>query len=124
MISLGIVTSKNFLFKCATASVKQYNKCSQCGRQVTEDNKKYQEYLETLDFLFPPEEEQEDSGYQTEFATISSGDLYVTTMSGESVTLSYHPLKRIADIKKEVENKLKTPTKNQRLLYQNKELKV
>ena len=91
---------------------------------MTEDNKTYQEYLKTLDFLFPPEEEKEDSGYQAAFAALSSGDLYVTTMSGESVTLSYHPNKRIVDIKKEVENKLKTPSKNQRLLYQNKELKV
>ena len=91
---------------------------------MTENSEIYQEYLETLDFLFPPEEEKEDSGYPAEFSAVSWGDIHVTTMSGESVTLSYYPNKRIADIKKEVENKLKTPTKNQRLLYQNKELKV
>jgi hypothetical protein len=45
-------------------------------------------------------------------------------MSGESVTIMYHPNKKITDVKKEVEIKLKTPAGNQRLLYQNKELKV
>ena len=91
---------------------------------MTEDNEIYKEYLETLDFLFPPEEEVDESAYQAECAAIGSGKIYVTTISGESVNLSYHPLKKIFDIKKEVENELKTPPEKQRLLYRNKELKV
>ncbi|CAB4045531.1 Ubiquitin-60S ribosomal L40, partial [Paramuricea clavata] len=110
---------------CATASVKNRKKCSQCGNTATEDNEIYKEYLETLDFLFPPEEEADESAYQAECAAtgIGSGKIYVTTISGESVTLSYYPLKKIFDIKKEVEKELRTPPEKQRLLYRNKELK-
>ena len=110
--------------KCVTASVRENNKCSQCESEVKEDNETYQEYLETLDFLFPPEEEYEDSDSQAEFSATSSGKIYVTTISGESVTLPYNPFKKIFDIKKEVENELKTPPDKQRLLFRNKELKV
>ena len=91
---------------------------------MREDNETYQEYLETLDFLFPPEEEYADSDSQAEFSASSSGKIYVTTISGESVTLLYTPFKKIFDIKKEVENELKTPPDKQRLLFRNKELKV
>ena len=91
---------------------------------MEEDNEIYKEYLETLDFLFPPAEENDESGYQAECAAIGSGNIYVTTISGESVTLTYNPNKKIFDIKKVVENELKTSPDKQRLLYQNKELKV
>ena len=80
--------------------------------------------METLNFLFPPEEETDNSGFQEECVAVVSGKLYVTTMSGESASLPYHPNKKITDVKKEVESQLKTPVGNQRLLYQNKELKV
>ena len=91
---------------------------------MKEDNEIYKEYLETLDFMFPPVEENDNSGSQAECVAIVSGKLYVTTMSGESATLSYDPYKKIRDVKKEVEEKLKASVGNQRLLYQNKELKV
>ena len=116
-----------YYFQCATDSVKKRRKCSQCENKVTEDNEIYQEYLETLDFLFPPEEEiedRDDNGYQAGCTAFPTGNIYVTTMSGESATLLYQPLKKISDIKKEVEKELKTPVLNQRLLYQNKELEV
>ena len=112
-------------FKCATASVKNNKKCSQCENTVTEDNEVYKDYLETLDFLFPPEEEHDESGYQAECAAIgNSGKIYVTTISGESVTITYFPRKTIMDIKKDVEKELKTSPDKQRLIYRNKELKV
>ena len=91
---------------------------------MKEDNEIYKEYLETLDFLFPPEEENDNSVSQAECVALVSGKLYVTTMSGESATLSYHPYKKIMDVKKDVEKELKASVANQRLLYQNKELKV
>ena len=105
--------------------MKKHKKCSQCETPVREDNEIYQEYLETLDFFFPPEvEKNDDDGYQAQRAAAVSGKIYVTTISGESATLLYNPNKKILDIKKEVENELKTPPEKQRLLYQNKELKV
>ncbi|XP_028413427.1 uncharacterized protein LOC114536292 isoform X2 [Dendronephthya gigantea] len=110
---------------CATESVKKNNKCSQCETPVREDNEIYQEYLETLDFLFPTIKESEDDGYhQAQCTAAVSGNIYVTTISGESATLSYNPHRKILDIKREVESQLKTPPEKQRLLYQNKELKV
>ena len=106
--------------------MKRNNKCSQCENTVTEENEIYKEYLETLDFLFPPEVENKGSaGYQAESAVVfGSGNVYVTTISGEAVTLSYQSLKRIVNIKKEVENELKIPPEKQRLLFRNKELQV
>ena len=86
---------------------------------MREDNETYQEYLETLDFLFLPEEEFEDSDSQAEFSATSSGQIYVTTISGESVTLPYNPFKKIFDIKK-VENELKTPPDKQRYFSETK----
>jgi hypothetical protein len=91
---------------------------------VEEDNEIYKEYLETLDFLFPPEEEIDKSVYHPECAAVGFGKIYVTTISGESVTLTYYAHKTIMDIKKEVEKELKTTPDKQRLIYQNKELKV
>ena len=79
--------------------------------------------METLDFLFPPEEPDDDV-HEIACAALATGNLFITTLSGESATLSYHPFKKILDIKKEVESQLKAPAANQRLLYQNKELKV
>lgn len=112
-------------FKCATASVKKNKKCSQCEERVTEDNEIYKEYLETLDFLFPPEEEKNNAINEVFAASNTvTGKIYVTTMSGESVTLSYYPNKKIFDIKREIASKLKTPPEKQRLLYHNNELKV
>ena len=79
--------------------------------------------METLDFLFPPEEEIDESGYQAA-AAVGFGKIYVTTISGESVTITYYAHKTIMDIKKEVERELKTSPDKQRLIYRNKELKV
>lgn len=97
--------------------------CSLCEIRVTEDNVMYKEYLEALEFLFPNEENEEIPSKETTYM-LQSGNLYITTMSGESLTLTYYQNKRISDLKKEVQSGLKTEPEKQRLLYQNKELKV
>ncbi|XP_046855656.1 uncharacterized protein LOC124448712 [Xenia sp. Carnegie-2017] len=108
---------------CAIESVKKYQMCSLCEIRVTEDNVMYKEYLEALEFLFPNEENEEIPSKETTYM-LQTGNLYITTMSGESLTLTYYQNKRISDLKKEVQSGLKTEPEKQRLLYQNKELKV
>ena len=109
-----------------TECVKLKNKCSQCGNPVAEDNEVYQEHLETLDFLFPPEEahDQRAEKLAKPVTLDCGGTIVVTTLSGESVTLTYRQSKTILEIKKEVQKELKVPTEKQRLLYEKKELKV
>ena len=102
--------------------MKTYHKCSQCEIIVEEDNEVYREYVETLEYLFPNEEEEMITENTENFK--DGGNIYVTTMSGESLMLSYHWNKRILDLKKEVQAGLKAEPEKQRLLYQNNELKV
>ncbi len=107
--------------------MKNNNKCSQCETSVNEDNTRYKEYLKILKFLFPNEEENiavQDGDSISEMDIAAEGDITVTTLSGESATFAYQPQKKILDIKNEVEAVFETPPNKQRLLYQDKELKV
>jgi hypothetical protein len=87
---------------------------------------RYREYLKILKFLFPNEEEDNDQDDDDSISEmdIAEGDIKVTTLSGESATFLYQPQKKILNIKKEIEAEFKTPPNKQRLLYQDKELKV
>ncbi|XP_046855302.1 uncharacterized protein LOC124448303 [Xenia sp. Carnegie-2017] len=109
--------------ECAIECVQKHHMCSQCEIQVKKDNNVYREYLETLEYLYPNEGEEEIIEEKVENGQ-DSGNIFVTTMSGELLTLSYHRNKRIIDLKKEVQVGLKTEPEKQRLLYQNNELKV
>lgn len=81
-----------------------------------------------LNFLFPNEEDidEDDSDIsQMEITESCVGSkITVTTLSGESAVIVYQPGTRISTIKDEVEEKFKIPPNKQRLLYQDKELKV
>ena len=105
--------------------MKQENKCSQCESTVDVNNAIYKEYLKILTFLFPNEEEEidydDDSVAEME---VAEGYITVTTLSGESATFEYQLKKKILDIKKEIEKEFKTPPNKQRLLFEDKELKV
>jgi hypothetical protein len=87
---------------------------------------RYREYLKILKFLFPNEEEDNDQDDDDSISEmdIAEGDIKVTTLSGESATFPYQPQKKILNIKKDIEAEFKTPPNKQRLLYQDKELKV
>ncbi|XP_028413485.1 uncharacterized protein LOC114536328 [Dendronephthya gigantea] len=108
---------------CSISSVKNSNKCSQCDSFVDENNKRYQQYLKTMNFLFPNEEEDEDNNSIVEM-DIAEGEIKVITLSGEHAILKYQRRKTIRVVKEEVERELKTPPERQRLLYQEKELKM
>ena len=81
-----------------------------------------------LNFLFPNEEDIDENDYDISEMEITEscveGEIKVTTLSGESDVIVYQPRKKISTIKNEVEEKFKIAPNKQRLLYQDKELKV
>ncbi|XP_028396153.1 uncharacterized protein LOC114520132 [Dendronephthya gigantea] len=111
--------------RCAIASVRVHQKCSQCETGVAEDNTQYQQYLESLEFLFPAID-----AVNCNEAIIQSSDegskshIYITTLSGKYTTIDYNPNQTIIDLKKNVEKDLKTPHKKQCLLYNDIELET
>ena len=125
------IISKNsvsLFFQCSIASVRDNNKCSQCDSAVDENNTTYKEYIKVLNFLFPNEEDIDEDDCDTSEMEITEscveGEIKVTTLSGESAVIVYQPRKKILKIKSEVEEKFKIAPNKQRLLYQDKELKV
>ena len=101
--------------------MKNSQKCSQCDTAVGEENIKYKNYLETLEFLFPTVEAGDDV-YQS--ADVSTSHIVVTTLSGECTTLVFNPNQTIMSVKDFVEKELNIPANKQSLLYNNIELKV
>ena len=103
-------------------------KCSQCGVQVTEDNKQYQQYIETLEFLFPTVAADDDVDAAGQTVSLTDDDstsrIVISTLSGESVSIVYNPDYTIMDVKATVEKELKTPCRKQCLLYNDTELEV
>ena len=88
---------------------------------------RYKEYLKILKFLFPNEEDgdaAQDGDSISEMDIAAEGDITVITLYGVKATIAYQPQKKILDIKNEVEAVFETPPNKQRLLYQEKELKV
>ena len=78
-----------------------------------------------MTFLFPNEEDDiEQDEYSISEMDIAEGDITVTTLSGESEIFAFHPKRKIEDIKNEVEEKFKISPDKQRLLYQDKDLRV
>ena len=114
--------------RCVTRSVRDHQKCSQCDVQVTEDNMKYGEYVQTLKFLFPSvaSGDEVNTGIQSLSPTTDDPTSYlvITTLSGESVTLPYNADQTIAHLKNVVEQELKAPFNKQSLLYNGIELKT
>ncbi len=108
--------------------MKDHQKCSQCGVQVTEDNEQYQQYVATLGFLFPTVAAVDDVNATGQSPGATNDELtshiVITTLSGECTTLPYNPDQTILDLKGIVEQELKTPCNKQSLLYNDIELKV
>ena len=80
-----------------------------------------------LNFLFPNEEDIEKDNDISEMEITEScveGEIRVTTLSGDIAVIAYEQRKKISTVKKDIEEKLKIPPNKQRLLYQDKELKV
>ena len=114
--------------RCVTASLRDHQKCSQCDVKVEENNEKYEEYVQTLEFLFPtvtPFDETNTTGQTLDLTDDESEfHIVVTTLSGESTTLQYDPDQTVLDLKSVVEQELKTPCNKQSLLYNEIELKA
>ena len=129
MQCIGSVSNNPFLFQCATASVKDSQKCSQCDTTVNDDNVQFQKYIEILDFLFPvladakSEPVSPDSSNSCSLSDIPSS-VVVTTLSGDCTTIQYNPNQTIQNLKDTITKHLGPPCNKQCLLYQETELKV
>lgn len=111
-----------------TASVQDHQKCSQCDAEITADDPKYKQYVQTLEFLFPTIDACEEFNTATQSHGFSAGGLtshiVITTLSGDSTTRVYNPDQTILSLKNVVEQELKTPCNKQCLLFKDTELKV
>ena len=104
-----------------TKEIERSNKCSQCGFKVEVHSKRYTEYVETLEFLFPKFVAPND------IPSVSiEGTSYITiiNLTGESITVEYKPDTTIEGVKKKIKKKMKIPLEQQVLLYKGDELKV
>ncbi|XP_028396313.1 uncharacterized protein LOC114520277 [Dendronephthya gigantea] len=110
--------------RCVTASVRDHQKCSQCDSRVTEHNMQYTQYVQALEFLFPPIGAGDDSKTVRQSHDVASkSHLFITTLSEECHIVDYDPNQTITDLKFIVEQNLKTPRNEQRLWYNDLELK-
>ncbi|XP_028396110.1 uncharacterized protein LOC114520098 [Dendronephthya gigantea] len=121
--------------RCATKSVKDDKKCSQCVAVVDEDNRQYKKYVQTLRFLFPAiitGDKPTISGGELATASQSGGatandttpNIFVTTLSGESITIVYNPEQTIMYLKSIVNEKFGIPSNKQCLLHNNEVLET
>lgn len=106
-----------------THFVKNANRCSQCSQHVTTDNKRYCEFLETLERLFPETPhlltETTDAAPEDANPTIS-----VFMLGGDSTVFEYQPDMTVKHLKLLVKERLGPLPEKQRLLYKDQELKV
>ncbi len=102
-----------------TNEIQRTEKCSQCKISVKPDGKRYAEYMETLDILFPK--------VQNVISPLSpdgSSCITVTNLAGECANWRYTPEQTIKDLKNNVKDTLGIPCEQQMLLYDHVELKV
>jgi hypothetical protein len=106
-----------------TNEIQQTESCSECGSKAGKDGKRYAEYMETLDLLFPKVQNTELTDI---FPVSSDGNLCVTVtnIAGECASYKYNPEQTIDDLKKNVMHTMGIPFKQQILQYNSLELKV
>lgn len=112
-----------FHMQCVTHFVKHLNRCSQCSQNVTTDNVRYCEFVETLERLFPETPhlltETTDAAPEDANPTIS-----VFMLGGDSTVFEYQPSMTVKQLKLFVKERLGTSPEKQRLLFRDQELKV
>ena len=104
-----------------TKEIESKKKCSQCGVKVEKNSKRYKEYMETLEFLFPKSQAPNVVPF------VSAGDMSHITIinfTGESINVKYNADTTIEAVKKEVKERMKIALEQQVLLHKSEELKV
>ena len=102
-----------------TNEIQQTKSCSQCTSRVERDGKRYAEYMETLEILFPK--------VKNVISPVSADGkpaITVTNLAGECTSLSYQQHQTIHDLQKEVMRAMHIMCEKQVLLYNGIELKV
>ncbi|XP_031550084.1 uncharacterized protein LOC116287540 [Actinia tenebrosa] len=110
--------------QCTTKSVKKNQSCSICNKKVTTENPQYQECINILKRLFP-EIEAPQAIPSTTSATLSGNEtITVSMMGGETTVIPYDANMTIASLKVKISKCFSTEPQKQRLLCDEKELKV
>ena len=88
---------------------------------MEKNSKRYKEYMETLEFLFPKSQAPNVVPF------VSAGDMSHITIinfTGESINVKYNADTTIEAVKKEVKERMKIALEQQVLLHKSEELKV
>ncbi|XP_067672832.1 uncharacterized protein [Haliotis asinina] len=110
--------------RCVIREVKEEKRCpyAECGTPVTSENRNIAIMQRTLDEMFRE--------YTTEFTPLvipeggSQGVVRVAVLNGDSMTVNYRPSMTVLELKQAIQNKLKHDVQKQKLLYNDKEIKV
>ena len=120
-----IMSFLTFMFKCTTEHVQNNGCCSICSEPVSTDNQRYKECISILDRLFPEIEVPQAIPSGTLVAS-SNGDetLTVSMMGGETTVIPYQGNMTVLALKYKVQERFGVEPHKQRLLHNEKELKV
>ena len=102
-----------------TKEIQKTESCSECRSRVEKDGKRYAEYMETLQLLFP-----EVQNVVSPVTSDGNPCIAVTNLAGECATYNYQPDQTIEDLKNNVKHTMHIRCEQQMLLYNGYELKV
>lgn len=102
-----------------TNEIEKTESCSQCEFKVKRDGKRYAEYMETLEILFP-----KVKNVISPISADGKSVITVTNLAGECTSLSYQPHQTIHNLKEKVKGAMHVMCEKQVLLYKGVELKV
>lgn len=110
--------------QCTTEYVEKNHRCSMCNQPVTTDNQTYQECIYTLKRMFPDVEAPQCTPNTTAEEPSENQTIIVSVMGGELIVIEFDQNMKVIQLKKRIEEFFKVKPDQQRLLYQDKELKV
>ena len=104
--------------------MEKFNTCSQCPQTVTIESPQYLECVATLERLFPSTSEDATPGAVEVTSEDGSQTISVVMLGGDSTVVKYKPQMTIQALKSFIQSRLGPPPQKQRLLCNEKELKV
>ena len=111
--------------------MERYNSCSKCDEEVTEESPLYRKYVLLLNHMFPPleatdvpdAEENEEENVGIRFAGIPV-TIRVITLGGDEKEIQSTLNRKIKDFKDDIEREFGVEPRQQKLLFNEKELEV
>ncbi|KXJ11434.1 uncharacterized protein LOC110243697 [Exaiptasia diaphana] len=109
--------------RCTTEYVEKNHRCSMCDKPVAIDNPTYQECIYTLKRMFPDVEAPQPIPSTTAGAPSTNQTIMVSVMGGEVTVVQFNPNMTVVQLKNRIQEHFKVKPEQQRLLFQDKELK-